>query len=265
MSPASLTLSMGPALHLPESCQEMQGRSWRALHHKWFPFNTTLSLFPEYLNALQNSTGVVTLLVHSSCWILESLVLHCCVLLLFPRTCLPTKGIYEQQSCINHLPSSTDYIQAFLFLCSFPVPLHSFSKCTRSSFVPLCPAASEKQTHTAPTSVPCMKNLLMREHLIPSLGKKKLNLKKQFSQLKLLRYSRAVLWKRTYFQQSPGTQAQLAVVFTVTSHSPATPACMKSGTLLTVLIQYSFRSSPCCSEQGNTKVFQWLTHNPRHG
>lgn len=153
----------------------MQGRSWRALQHKWFPFNTTLSLFPEYLNALQNSTGVVTLLVHSSCWILKSLVLHCCVLLLFPRTCLPTKGIYEQQSCINHLPSSTDYIQAFLFLkCSFPVPLHSFSKCTRSSFVPLCPAASEKQTHTAPTSVPCMKNLLMREHLIPSLGKKKI-------------------------------------------------------------------------------------------
>lgn len=96
-----------------------------------------------------------------------------------------------------------------------------------------------------------------------SRQKKKLNPRKQFSQLKLLRCSRAVLWKRTYFQQSPGTQAQLSVVFTVTSHSPATPACTKSGTLLMVLIQYSCKSSPCCSEQGNTKVFQWLTHNPR--
>lgn len=134
--PAPLTLSMGPALHLPESRQEMQRWSWRALQHKWLLLNTTLSGFPEYLNALQNSTGVVTLLVPSSCSILESLVLCCRVLLLFPRTCLPTKGIYEQQSCINHLPSSADYIQAFLFLkCHFLVPIHSFSKCTQSFFV----------------------------------------------------------------------------------------------------------------------------------
>lgn len=152
----------------------MQRQSWRALQHKWFLLNTTLSGFPEYLSALQNSTRVVTLLVHSSCSISESLVLRCRVLLLFPRTCLPTKGIYEQQSCINHLPSSTDCIQAFLFLkCNFPIPIHSFSKCTRSFFVRLCPAASEKQTHTAPSSVPCMKNLLMREHLIPWQKKNK--------------------------------------------------------------------------------------------
>lgn len=181
-----------------------------------------LSVFPEYLNALQNSTRVVTLLANSSCSILEeSLVLHCHFLLLFPRTCLPTEEIYEQQSRINHLPPSTDYIQAFLFSkCHFPVLIHfqnargPFLFLNALSLQQHCPAASEKQTHTAP-SVPCMKNLLMRECLIPSLDKKKkktLNLRKQFS-----RAFKEDSFERTYSQQSPGTQAQLSVVFTVTS------------------------------------------------
>lgn len=103
-----------------------------------------------------------------------------------------------------HQSSSTDYIQAFLFLkCNFPVPIHSFSKCTRSFFVHLCPAVSEKQTHTAPTSVPCMKNLLMREHLISSLDKKKLNLRKQFSQLKLLKLHKGSPLKENLFPAVP--------------------------------------------------------------
>lgn len=48
-------------------------------------------LFPEHLKALQNSTGVVILLVNSSCSILEKPCSHCRFLLFFPRTCLPQK------------------------------------------------------------------------------------------------------------------------------------------------------------------------------
>lgn len=226
-----------------------------------------LSVFPEYLNALQNSTRVVTLLVNSSCSILEeSLVLHCHFLLLFPRTCLPTEEIYEQQSRINHLPSSTVYIQAFLFLkCHFPVLIHSFSKCTWSFFVPECsqPTAALSCCFRGTNphcSISALYEGFTHEGMSYSFSrqKKKLNLRKQFS-----RAFKADSFERTNSQQSPGTQAQLSVVFTVTSHSPATPACIKSGTLFTLLIQYSFKSSPCCSEQGNTKVLQWLTHSPR--
>lgn len=46
---------------------------------------------------------------------------------------------------------------------------------------------------------------------------------------------------------------QLSVVFIVTSHSPATAACTRSGTLLTLLIQYSFKSSPAVVNNGIQK------------
>lgn len=182
MLPAPLTLSRAPALHVPESRQAMQRRSWRALQGKWFLFNIPLSVFPEHFKALQNSTGVVTLPVNSSCSILGKPCSPLSLFAIVSKNLSSTEGICERQSRINHLPSSTDYIQAFLFLkCSFPISIHSFSKCTWSFFVPECSqctaelrnsAASEKQSDTAPTSVPCLKNLLMREHLIPSLEEK---------------------------------------------------------------------------------------------
>lgn len=100
--------------------------------------------------------------------------------------------------------SSTDYIQAFLFLkCNFPVPIHSFSKCTRSFFVHLCPAASEKQTHTAPTSVPCMKNLLMREHLISSLDKKKIKPQETILSAQAFKAAQGQSFERELISSSP--------------------------------------------------------------
>lgn len=123
-------LSMVPAPHFPASHQELQRRSWRASQWKWSLSNTALfSLFPEYLN----STGLVTLLVNSSCSTLGKPCSPLSLLAIVSKNLSSTEGIYEQQSRINHLPSSTDYIQAFLFLkCNFPI--HSFFKYTWSFF-----------------------------------------------------------------------------------------------------------------------------------
>lgn len=56
------------------------------------------------------------------CTVSEGLALHC----RFLKTLPSAKGIYEQQSRINHLPP-TDYIQTLFGFsgCSFPFPIHS--------------------------------------------------------------------------------------------------------------------------------------------
>lgn len=125
---------MLPALHFLKSHRGTHHRIWRALKCKRFLFNTTLPFcifrstleLTASIGSLKNSTGVVTLLVTSSCLILESLVLHCHSLFLFSRHCLPQK----ESMNINHLPSSMDYIQAFFFslICNFPFPIHSQNK-----------------------------------------------------------------------------------------------------------------------------------------
>lgn len=127
-----------------------------------------------------------------------------------------------------------------------------------------CPAASEKQAHTAPTSVPWMKNSLMREHLIPPL-KKKIKPQETILSAQAFKAAKGSPLKEDLFPAVPWHSSTAGCSLYLTSHSPATSACTKPGTVLTLLIEHSFKSSPCCSEQGNTEMFQQLTPNPRGG
>lgn len=87
-------------------------------------------LFPEHLKALQKqhrggNTSCKQQLLNT-----RKALFPLSLFTILSKNLSSTEGICEQQSCNNHLPSSTDYIQAFFFLkCSFPIPIHSFSKC----------------------------------------------------------------------------------------------------------------------------------------
>lgn len=273
MSPAPLTLSVLPALHLPEPHQETQHRSWRALQCKWFLFHTSLSFCVSRIPQSPSkqhwggNTSCKQQLLNTRKALFSTVTFA-----IVSKNLSSTEGIYEQQSCTNYLPSSTDYIQAFLFIKMQFSLSHSFIfKMHMGPFLFLnvpglqqnCPTASKKKTHAVPTPVPFVKNLLMREHLIPSLEEKIKPQETILSAQAFQIWTRAVLPKKTHSQQSPGTQPQLSVVFTVPSRSPATPACTKSDSLLMLLIQYSFQSSPCCTEQGTQRSVP-MAHTHTH-
>lgn len=157
-----------------------------------------LSVFPEYLKALQNTTAVVILLVNSSCSILGKPCSPLSLFAIVSKNLSSTEGIYEQQSCINHLPSSTAYIQTFLFVkCNFLFPIHSFSKCTWSFFVPECSQPPAELSHCLQETNPSCSDIsasceeFTHEGISYSFSRrKKLNPRTQFSQLKLLKLNK---------------------------------------------------------------------------